>query len=83
MQAVKALSSLTLAPQSRFPRPDNRPRPVGHLQLAKDIGDVISHCLRAEHETFDDCIAQLYGKDVDDDAKPESEPELDTSREGT
>ncbi len=34
--------------QTRLPRPDNRLRPIGHLQLAEDIRDVIAHRLQAQ-----------------------------------
>jgi hypothetical protein len=40
----------------RFSRSQNSLRPVGHLQFAEDIRDMVAHCLQAEHQLFGDLL---------------------------
>ncbi len=50
-------------PQARFPGPDNGLRPIGYLELAQDIGYVVSHGFRAQHESGGDFKVLLALRD--------------------
>lgn len=51
------LSAFSLAvSQSRFPCPDDRLRPIGHLQLAEDVGNVVAHRLEGEAQLLGDLL---------------------------
>ena len=53
MLAVKTLPAaccLLRLRQTRVPRPDDRLRPVCHLQFGEDIADMVRDCFRGEEE---------------------------------
>src|SRR5712691_4995065 len=51
------------APQPSSPRPQNRLRPVRHLQLAEDVGDVVAHRFEGQPQLIRNLLVAAAPRD--------------------
>src|SRR5439155_10728164 len=64
---TRALHLAPIQPEACLPRADDGLRPVGHLELAQDVGDMVAHGFGAQHEAGGDFgVLLALGDQVED-----------------